>query len=67
MDTAPMQSYGGKKMAAKPMGFASMLKSMVKAHAAKKKAIKFKKSYQAPAVGGSSFTGPGSAGGGIGG
>lgn len=53
--------------ATKPMGFASVLKSMVKAVGAKKKALKFKKSYQAPAVGGSSFTGPGSAGSGVGG
>jgi hypothetical protein len=51
----------------KPMGFASMLAALAKRAGGKKKQAAFKKSYQAPAIGGSSFTGPGSAGGGIGG
>lgn len=66
MDSSPMQTYARelRRGAAPRKGVVTRL---ARRQVARKAAAKFKKSYQSPAVGGSSFTGAGSAGGGIGG
>lgn len=66
MDSAPMTTYEGKMKKANK-GFAAMAKAAAGRSQAKRKVAAFKKSYQAPAVSGSSFTGAGSAGNGVGG
>lgn len=55
MDSAPLKTYAGP------------IKNVAAMMVRKKKAAAFKKSYQAPAVSGTSFTGAGSAGTGVGG